>query len=61
MKLPSSRAALVALGRLAAALASSLTRALVAAVLLTTVALPAHQDLHPAAGVKEKPGKSVRG
>jgi hypothetical protein len=61
MELASSRAALVALGRLAAALASSLAGALAAAVLLSTAALPAHQDLHPAAGAKEKPGRSVRG
>lgn len=60
MELAPSRAALVALGRLAAELASSLAGALAAAVLLATVALAAHQDLHPAAGAKEKSGRSVR-
>ena len=61
MELASSRAALVALGRLAAALASSLAGALTAAVLLSAVALPAYQDLLPAAGAEEKSGGSVRG
>jgi error-prone DNA polymerase len=57
MELASSRAALVALGRLAAALASSLAGALTAAVLLSAVALPAHQDLRPAAGTAGRGGQ----
>lgn len=59
MELASTRTALVALGDIAASLAG----ALAAAVLLSTIALAAHQDLdlHPAAGAKEKPGRSVRG
>ena len=61
MELASSRVALVALGHLAAVLTSSLAGALAATVLLSTVALLAYQDLHPAAGAKEKLGRSVRG
>ena len=58
VKLPSARAALVPLGRLAAALASSLAGALAAAVLLPTVALPAHQNLRLAAGAAGRTGRS---
>jgi hypothetical protein len=59
MELASSRAALIALGCLMAALTSSLAGALAAAALLSAVALPAHQDLRSAVGTEEKAGGSV--
>jgi uncharacterized membrane protein len=61
VKLPSARAALVALGRLAAALTTSLAGALSAAVLLSAVALTAQQHLRLAAGTEEEPGRVERG
>jgi uncharacterized membrane protein len=61
MELASTHAALIALGRLTAALASSLAGALTAAVLLSAVALPVHQDLRAAVGTEKKTGRSVRG
>jgi hypothetical protein len=60
MELASTRAALIALGHLTAALASSLAGALTTAVLLSAVALPAHQDLRVAMGTEEKTGRFVR-
>jgi hypothetical protein len=59
VELAPTRTALVALGRLSAALASSLAGALAAAVLLSAVALPAHQDLNSAVGAEEKASRSV--
>jgi hypothetical protein len=58
VKLPSARAALVPLSRLAAALTTRLAGAFAAAVLLSAVALAAQQHLRLAAGTAGRVGQS---